>query len=103
MIGAIYSAARVSQAMSSLVRHIPSLSLQLAMQVLQAVLSEAQKQQVAVSIALVGPSGELIHMAHMDGAAFLSRDIAHNKALSAANFKTATASWQTRLPTCSTP
>lgn len=87
--------------MDNLLRPTCCISLKLAMQLLQAALTEAGIQQVNVSIVLVGPEGEMIHMAHMDNAPFLSRDIARNKALTAASFKTSTCTWQARLQTSS--
>ena len=87
--------------MQNLIRETRSLSLPLAMELLLAAVKEAQRQNVSVSIVLVGPAGEIIHSAHMDDAPFLSREIALNKALTAASFKASTSSWQKRLAACS--
>lgn len=87
--------------MENLLRRSTSLSLTLAMQALQAALDKAAEHQAHISIAIVDAGSQLIHMAHMDGAPLLSRDIALNKALTAASFKVSTSSWQTRLAPCS--
>lgn len=87
--------------MNDLLRHTPSLSLALAMSALQAALQHAQNAGVNVSIAVVDGAGHLLHMAHMDGAPLLSRDIALNKARTAVSFGLATHAWQERLQRCS--
>ncbi|MGG2396603.1 GlcG/HbpS family heme-binding protein [Pseudomonas sp. SH1-B] len=87
--------------MHPLVQQQPSLSLTLAMHALQAALQHAEHLGVRISIALVDAGGQLIHMAHMDGAALLSRDIALNKARTALSFNLSTSAWQERLQRCS--
>ncbi|WP_095059490.1 heme-binding protein [Pseudomonas sp. Irchel s3f7] len=87
--------------MNNLVRETHSLTLALAMELLHVALKEAESERVQISIVLVGPAGEVIHLAHMDGAPFLSREVALNKALTAASFKASTSSWKTRLAACS--
>lgn len=87
--------------MNALLRQQTSLSLELAMQALQAALARAKAEPVTVSIALVDAAGQLVHMAHMDGAPLQSRDIALNKARTAVGFGIATSAWQARLEQCS--
>lgn len=87
--------------MNDLLRQHTSLSLALAMQALQAALDKAVSAKVNVSIAVVDAAGHLLHMAHMDGAPLLSRDIALNKARTAVSFGLATHAWQERLERCS--
>jgi uncharacterized protein GlcG (DUF336 family) len=71
------------------------------MQALQAALHEVERASVRVSIAIVDAAGQLIHMAHMDGAPLQSREIAQGKALTAVGFGISTAAWAQRLPRCS--
>ena len=80
-----------------MLRNQPSLSLDLALLALPAVLAEARRLQVRVSVSIVDASGQLIHLAHMDGAPAPSRDIAHDKAWTAAGFGLATSAWEARL------
>lgn len=74
-----------------------SLSLELAQQAMSAALAEAHRLGVRVSLSIVDASGQLIHLAHMDGAPAPSRDIAHDKAWTAAGFGLATSAWEERL------
>ncbi|HZX50864.1 MAG TPA: heme-binding protein [Pseudomonas sp.] len=78
-----------------------SISLALAMQALQAALNEAGSLEVKVSIAILDAAGNLLHMAHMDGAPGLSREIARRKAATAVAFGVPTAAWEERLQQCS--
>ncbi|WP_236531136.1 GlcG/HbpS family heme-binding protein [Pseudomonas syringae] len=78
------------------------LTLDLARHCLNATLQKASELNVRVSIAIVDVGGNLIHMAHMDGAPLQSRDIALNKALTAVGFGISTSQWQSRLERCST-
>lgn len=78
-----------------------SISLSLAMQALQAALNEADSLSVRVSISIVDVSGELLHMAHMDSAPQLSREIARRKAATAVAFGVSTSTWEERLQRCS--
>lgn len=80
-----------------MLRNQPSLSLDLALLAMPAVLAEARSLGVRVSVSIVDASGQLINLAHMDGAPALSRDIAHDKAYTAASFGVATSSWEERL------
>lgn len=76
-----------------LVRNLPSLSLTLAQEALTAALTEAEKNSIAVSFALVDAAGQTVLAAHMDGAPAPSRAIALRKATTAVGFNTATADW----------
>lgn len=87
--------------MQQLIRQSPTLSLALAMQALQAALDKALSTQVSISIAVVDAAGHMLHMAHMDGAPLLCRDIALNKARTAVSFGLPTNAWQERLERCS--
>lgn len=78
-----------------------SISLSLAMQAMQAALSQAESEQVKVSVAILDAAGDLLHMAHMDGASGLSREIARRKAATAVAFGVSTAAWEERLQRCS--
>lgn len=78
-----------------------SISLALAMQALQAALNKAESLQVKVSIAIFDAAGQLLHMAHMEGAPPLSREIARRKAATAVAFGIPTAAWEARLQHCS--
>ncbi|WP_375740322.1 heme-binding protein [Pseudomonas boanensis] len=87
--------------MNAMIRQQPNMTLALAMPALQATLEQAIESQVRISIALVDAAGQLIHMAHMDGAPLQCRDIALNKALTAVGFGIATSEWGARLEKCS--
>ncbi len=83
--------------MTTELRHMTTITLALAMRALQAVLEEAQRASVRVSIVIVDAAGQPIHMAHMDGAPAPCRAIASNKALTAAGFGLSTGAWAERL------
>lgn len=51
-----------------MLRNQPSLSLDLALLAMPAALAEARRLGVRVSLSIVDASGQLIHLAHMDGA-----------------------------------
>lgn len=87
--------------MHRLLRHQTSITLDLAMQALQAALAQAASDGVRISIVIVDASAQPIHSAHMDGAPAQCRDIALGKARSAAGFGCATGDWQERLERCS--
>lgn len=80
-----------------MLRNQLSLSLDLALLALPAVLAEARSLKVRVSVSIVDASGQLIHLAHMDGAPAPSRDIALDKAWTATGFGVATSAWEERL------
>jgi uncharacterized protein GlcG (DUF336 family) len=90
-----------SHAMSKLLRVVPSITLSLAREILACVIEEAERQEVAVSVAIVGAGGEVVLTAHMDGAPPPSRAIALSKAMTAAAFRDSTAEWEERLACCS--
>ncbi|SFP72202.1 Uncharacterized conserved protein GlcG, DUF336 family [Geopseudomonas sagittaria] len=80
-----------------MLRNQLTLSLDLALSAMSAALAEARTLGVRVSVSIVDASGQLIHLAHMDGAPAPSRDIAHDKAWTAAGFGLATSAWEERL------
>lgn len=80
-----------------MLRNQPSLSLDLALLAMPAVLAEARELGVRVSVSMVDAAGQLIHLAHMDGAPALSREIAQDKAYTAASFGLSTGQWESRL------
>lgn len=71
------------------------------MSAMQASIKEAKRYSSAVSIAIVDVAGQLIHLAHMDGAPAQCREIARRKAVTAQGFGVPTALWQERLRNCS--
>lgn len=80
-----------------MLRNQPSLTLELALLAMPAALAEAHRLGVRVSVSIVDASGQLINLAHMDGAPAPSRDIAHDKAWTAVGFGLATGAWEERL------
>ncbi|WP_455886190.1 GlcG/HbpS family heme-binding protein [Pseudomonas rustica] len=78
-----------------------AINLSLAMECLGAALRKAELLNAKVSIAIVDNGGNMIHMAHMDGAPLQSREIALNKARTAAGFGSSTSQWAERLQRCS--
>lgn len=84
-----------------MLRNQLTLSLDLALLAMSAALAEARTLGVRVSLSIVDASGQLIHLAHMDGAPAPSRDIAHDKAWTAAGFGLATSAWEERLASMS--
>jgi uncharacterized protein GlcG (DUF336 family) len=54
---------------------------------IKAVVEKAEEMGVPVSIAVVGPEGNLIALERMDDAGFITPDIAHAKAYTAAAFR----------------
>lgn len=79
----------------------PSLTLALARQAVQAAQEYAEASHLRVCLWVVNAQGLPVHFAHLDGAPFLSQNIALNKALTAANFGRSTAEWDERLRHCS--
>lgn len=82
-------------------RQQPTITLDLAIQGMQAALELAKDLKVRVSLVILDGAGITIHTAHMDGAPRPSQAIALNKALTAAGFGTSTADWSDRLQGCS--
>lgn len=70
-----------------------TISNELARQMIKAAKEEANKQGVAVNIAIVDPGGHLIAFERMDNAPILSIEIAQDKAYSAAAFGVPTHEW----------
>lgn len=87
--------------MYSLIQTRNTITLELARRCLDATLHKANELNVKVSIAVVNEGGNLISMAHMDGAPLQSREIALNKALTAVGFGLSTNLWSERLDGCS--
>ena len=58
---------------------------------------EAKKNNWGMNIAVVGPSGHLVHFSRMDNAQFASVDIAQHKARTAATFRRPTKAFQDAL------
>lgn len=82
-------------------RQQPTITLDLAIQGMQAALDLAKGLNVRVSLVILDGAGTPIHTAHMDGAPRPSQAIALNKALTAAGFGTSTSEWSDRLQRCS--
>lgn len=82
-------------------RQQPTITLDLAIQGMQAAIEQAQLLSVKVSVVIVDAGGLTVHMSHMDGAPRPSQAIALNKALTAAGFARSTSEWTDRLQSCS--
>ncbi|WJD60731.1 GlcG/HbpS family heme-binding protein [Pseudomonas kurunegalensis] len=82
-------------------RQQPTITLDLAVQGMQAAIEQAQQLGIKVSMVIVDASGTSIHMSHMDGAPRPSQAIALNKALTAGGFGKSTSEWTDRLQGCS--
>ena len=82
-------------------RQQPTITLDLAIQGMQATLELAKNLNIRVSLVILDGAGITILSAHMDGAPRPSQAIALNKALTAAGFGTSTADWSERLKGCS--
>ena len=65
----------------------PEITLEYANRLIAAAEAEARKHKWKMNIAVVGPSGELVAFARMDGAQYASIQIAQDKAVSAARFR----------------
>ena len=82
-------------------RQQATITLDLAIQGMQAAIEQAQVLSVKVSLVIVDAGGMTVHMSHMDGAPRPSQAIALNKALTAAGFGRSTSEWTDRLLGCS--
>ncbi|MBC3457007.1 GlcG/HbpS family heme-binding protein [Pseudomonas mosselii] len=82
-------------------RQQPTITLDLAIQGMQAAIEQAQLLSVKVSLIIVDAGGMTILMCHMDGAPRPSQAIALNKALTASGFARSTSEWTDRLKSCS--
>ncbi|MBX5466772.1 MAG: heme-binding protein [Firmicutes bacterium] len=75
------------------IRHAIHLTEEAAWEMIRAARAQAQTLGIAVHVAVVDASGELIAYSRMDGASLMSGGIAQNKAYTAASFGWPTASW----------
>jgi len=64
-----------------------SISIEKAMQLIQAAHAEAESIDLAITAVVVDESGRLVALGRMDGARPITVDIAMNKAYTAASFK----------------
>jgi uncharacterized protein GlcG (DUF336 family) len=67
-----------------------SISIEKAMQLIQAAHAEAESIDLAITAVVVDESGRLVALGRMDGARPITVDIAMNKAYTAASFKQST-------------
>jgi glc operon protein GlcG len=65
----------------------PEITLERANRLIAAAETEARKHNWKMNIAVVGPSGELVAFARMDGAQYASIQISEDKAVAAARFR----------------
>lgn len=72
---------------------IPTLSNELADQLMSGAVNKARAMQLPMCIALCDPSGTLVQFRRMDYAPLLSVEIAQNKAFTAVSFGLATHEW----------
>src|SRR5262245_14889215 len=73
------------------------ISLEMAKKAITAAEAEAKKNNWFMNIAVVGPSGALVHFSRMDNAQFASIAIAQHKARTAATFRRPTKAFQDGL------
>ena len=73
------------------------ISLELAKKAVTAAEAEAKKNNWFMNIAVVGPSGALVHFSRMDGAQYASIVISQHKARTAATFRRPTKAFQDGL------
>jgi uncharacterized protein GlcG (DUF336 family) len=74
-----------------------SITLDQAKKAVAAAEDEAKKNNWGMNIAVVGPSGHLVHFSRLDTAQFASVDIAQHKARTAATFRRPTKVFQDAL------
>jgi glc operon protein GlcG len=79
--------AAVPEAMPFDIPYGTSIGLEQATKLIEAAEVEAKKHNWKMDIAVVGPSGDLVAFARMDGAQFASIDIAQDKARASARFR----------------
>src|SRR5262249_61623951 len=72
----------------------PEISLDMARKAVAAAEAEAKKNNWFMNVAVVGPSGALVHFSRMDGAQYASITIAQHKARTAATFRRPTKAFQ---------
>jgi len=75
----------------------PEISLDMARKAVAAAEAEAKKNNWFMNVAVVGPSGALVHFSRMDGAQYASITIAQHKARTAATFRRPTKAFQDGL------
>jgi glc operon protein GlcG len=75
----------------------PSITLDQAKKAIAAAEEEAKKNNWGMNIAVVGPSGHLVHFSRLDTAQFASIDISQHKARTAATFRRPTKAFQDAL------
>jgi uncharacterized protein GlcG (DUF336 family) len=68
----------------------PAITLDQAKKAAAAAEAEARREGVRLSIAIAGPTGELVYFEHMDGALYASDDLAKLKANNSARYRWAT-------------
>ena len=73
------------------------ISLEMAKKAIAAAEAEAKKNNWFMNIAVVGPSGALVHFSRMDNAQYASIAIAQHKARTAATFRRPTKAFQDGL------
>jgi glc operon protein GlcG len=73
------------------------ISLEQAKKAANAAEAEAKKNNWAMNITVVGPSGELLHFSRMDNAQYGSIAVAQHKARAAAKFRRATKTFEERV------
>jgi glc operon protein GlcG len=75
----------------------PPITLEQAKKAVNAAEEEAKKNNWGMNIAVVGPSGDLVHFSRMDNAQFASIKISQHKARTAATFRRPTKAFQDGL------
>jgi len=75
----------------------PSVTLEQAKKAAAAAEEEARKNNWGMNIAVVSPSGDLVHFSRMDNAQYASITIAQHKARTAARFRRPTKAFQEAL------
>jgi uncharacterized protein GlcG (DUF336 family) len=73
----------------------PIITLEQAKKAAGAAEAEARRRNAAISIAIAGPTGEIVFFEHMDGAVYATDDLSKLKAHDAARFRMNTANFVT--------
>lgn len=73
----------------------PIITLEQAKKAAFAAEAEARRRNVAISIAVAGPTGEIVFYEHMDGAVYATDDLSKLKAHDAARFRMNTSNFLT--------
>jgi uncharacterized protein GlcG (DUF336 family) len=74
-----------------------TINLEQAKKATEAAIAEAQKNNWAMAITVVGPSGDLVHFAKMDNTQYGSIPISQHKARAAAIFRRPTKAFEDRV------